>query len=113
MSKFSRVYEGGVQVLVDERNKIRKDAEKVFTESLELDERMITLRLLQNNNPLVKGIIEVAIREFVSHQLSEQKFPSSWIDYQEKDLIKGRLELIRNDWSQYTLEELASLVKNG
>ena len=113
MSKFSRVYEGVVQVLVDERNKIRKDAEKVFTESLELDERMITLRLLQNNNPLVKGIIEVAIREFVSHQLSEQKFPSSWIDYQEKDLIKGRLELIRNDWSQYTLEELASLVKNG
>lgn len=113
MSKFSRVYEGVIQVIVDERNKVRKDAEKVFTDSLELDERMITLRILQNNNPFVKDIIEIAIREFVSHQLSEQKFPSSWIDYQEKEIIKGRLELVRNDWEHYTLEELASLVKNG
>lgn len=111
MSKFNRVYDGVLRIISNEREDIRAQAKEDFINAFELDERMIILRDLQKNNPLVADIIEIAIKELVGNEFNNIKLPSSWIDYPEKEIIRGRLELLRKDWGKYTLEELVSLVK--
>lgn len=111
MSKFSRVSDGVHKVLDLQLQKEREDAKEKFTQEFELDERMIELRGIQLNYPASKDIIEIAIREFRDAEMHKSNLPKGYLTWDEKQLINGRLELVRSDWEDYTLEELASLVR--
>lgn len=80
-----------------------------FKKELEFDERFISLKEVRDKYPNDCGI-NIAITEFVEYETSRNCGPR-FLSFDEKSIIRGKLELLKNDIEKYTLEEIVSLVR--
>lgn len=103
------------EVLSQQRLDARNEVPARITGEMELDERVLVLRSLQELHPSMKDIFGSSINELVKAAQYEvvKDMPNGWIDSAEQIKIRGKLELMTDEELRaYTLEELASLVKD-
>lgn len=103
------------ETLSEQRNEARRITTELVNQEMQMDERVLVLRSLQELHPSMKDLFEKTIEELIQEAQNEavKDMPSSWICYSEENIIRGRLELMTDvELAAYTLEELTDIVKS-
>ncbi len=76
------------------------------------DSVYLALIQLAEDNLLVKDLLIETANGYKKDQIYKKtKDKAKYIRYDEKKMYKGRLQLLQKDFDKYTIEELASLVR--
>lgn len=105
----------GVKIVIGEQLKaIEKQARKEAKEELEFDLKVVLLKHLQEEYPEVKDQLEIALIEYIDAQVyAKVKGYKTYLSWDEEQKLKAKLALMSNeDLRKYTLEELASLLRD-
>lgn len=101
--------------LSERRIEARKKVAAKIEEEMQMDERVLVLRSLQEVHPSMSDVFKKSIEELISAQQNEavNNMPGGWIHTSEQDKIRGRLELMTDaTLLAYSLEELVDIVKD-
>lgn len=103
------------RILSEERIKARDEMRAKVEESMEMDEKVLVLRTLIELHPSLKEEFNRAIEEIKSHASANaiRNMPYGWIQNEEVERVRGRLELLTDTELQaLSLEEVASQVRD-
>lgn len=81
---------------------------------MDFDEKILVLRALKELHPFLEKEFEKSIQCLKDEAAEEatKGMPYTWVSFDEKEAIRGKLELMADEELRaYTLEELASLLK--
>lgn len=105
--------EGLATKINDQYKQIIKHIENDAEEQLKFDEIVIKIKDLQQSNPELKDVLEIALIEYKDRiKCNATKHLKSWLTWEERAIIKSQLELYTDQYLQsHTLEELASILR--
>lgn len=105
----------GLRILIGERlQAIEKKARQEAEAELEFDLKIVLLKHLQEEYPEVKNQLEIALVEYREAQIQKRlKGYRSYLNWDDEQKLKAKVALMSNeDLRKYTLEELASLLRD-
>lgn len=99
-------------LLNKELEKKKELSESIKLNIVSFDEKYLRLTALIEENPEIEEILTDARIRYLNEAVhNATKHVPTYIPYSEKKMMKARLELLQVDLHKYTLEELASLVR--
>lgn len=78
----------------------------------QFDSVYLALTQLAEDNPFVRDLLVETANSYKRDQIYKKtKDVAKYVRYDQKKMYKGKLQLLQKDFDKYTIEELASLVR--
>jgi len=107
-----KIYEGVKNIIEDQLVKEVQTVSKEARSIADFDERIILLNELIEKYPLIAEQLKSTRITMINDMVREAtKHLPTYVKYDEGIIIKARIELLRSTLDKYTIEELASLVR--
>lgn len=110
-----KLLDGICQILTEKRKEQYAEVAARVEREMQLDERILVLEALIEVHPFLQAeLLDVRRKLIFNAEVEATKdLPPTYIGYAEKEILRARLELMKDEELQaYTLEELASLLRD-
>lgn len=110
-----KLLDGICQILTTKRKEQHAEVETRVAEEMRMDERVLVIEALIEVHPFLSEELIEAKRRIIYKAQAEatEDLPSTYTGYSEKEILRARLELMKDEELQaYTLEELTSLLRD-